>query len=101
MTYELVLHALSDPTRRKIVGLLQQRPHTVGAIAEALPVSQPAVSQHLKVLREASLVTAERDGVRRTYHLRAEGLEPLRAYLDSFRQGAQEPFRSSFDEPEE
>ena len=101
MTYEYVLHALSDGTRRKILGMLQEKPRTVGALADGLPVSQPAVSQHLKVLREAGLVRAERSGVRSTYYLRPEGFGPLRAYLDAFWDEALEAFRSSFDSPED
>jgi DNA-binding transcriptional ArsR family regulator len=99
MTYELVLGALSDPTRRSIVALIRERPRSVGDLADRLPVSQPAVSQHLKVLREAGLVRYERNGVSKTYHLRPEGFGPLRAYLDGFWSDALEAFRSSFDEP--
>jgi len=98
MTYELVLNALSDATRRRIVELIRARPRGVGELAERLPVSQPAVSQHLKVLREAGLVRAERSGVSKTYYLRPEGLGPLRVYLDAFWGEALEAFRSSFDE---
>ena len=100
MTYELALEALSDGTRRGILGLLKEHPRTVGALADQLPVSQPAVSQHLKVLREAGLVRAERNGVSKTYYLQPEGLGPLRAYLDAFWGDALEAFRSSFDKPQ-
>lgn len=96
MTYESILEALGDDTRRRIIGLLREGPRAVGDLARALPVSQPAVSQHLKVLRDAGLVWAERDGVRRIYHLRAEGLAPLRAYVDSFWDEALEAYRDSF-----
>ena len=100
MTYEIVLSALSDPTRRGILGLLRQGPRPVGELAERLPVSQPAVSQHLKVLREAGLVQAEKAGVRSIYHLRPGGLGPLRSYLDAFWGDALEAFRSTFDDPQ-
>jgi len=96
MTYELALEALADGTRRKILGLLRRGPRTVGALADALPVSQPAVSQHLKTLREAGLVEAERVGVRRVYRIRTQGLEPLRAYVESFWDEALDAFRASF-----
>ena len=101
MTYVTALDALGDATRRRIVELLRGRPRTVGEIAEALPVSQPAVSQHLKVLREAGLVRSERRGVRRIQHLDPAGLESLRAWVDSFWDGALEAYRSSFMDPEE
>ena len=98
MTYELALDALADGTRRDILELLRAGPSTVGALAEGLPVSQPAVSQHLKTLREAGLVEAERRGVRRIYRIRAAGLAPLRAYVESFWDDALEAFRASFDQ---
>jgi DNA-binding transcriptional ArsR family regulator len=91
------LHALADGTRRDILGMLRVRPHTVGDLASALPVSQPAVSQHLKVLREAGLVAVEKEGVRRIYQLRIEGLRSLRSYVESFWDEALGAFRSSFD----
>ena len=101
MTYELVLNALSDPTRRRIVGLIKAYPRNVGDLADRLPVSQPAVSQHLKVLREAGLVRAERNGVSKTYYLEPEGFGPLRAYLDAFWGEALEAFRDSFKKTQE
>jgi len=94
------LTALADPTRRRIVDHIRVRPRAVGELAELLPVSQPAVSQHLRVLREAGLVRVEPDGTRRIHHLRREGLEPLRAWVESFWDGALEAFRQSFDDPE-
>ena len=101
MTYDSALQALGDGTRRTLVELLRSRPRTVGELTDAVPVSQPAVSQHLKVLREAGLVTAEKDGVRRIYRLRPEGWAPLRAWVESFWDEALEAFRSSFETPEE
>lgn len=84
MTYERPLTALADPTRRALIERLRAGPRTVGALAADLPVSRPAVSQHLRVLEAAGLVTVRPDGNRRLYALRAEGLLPLRAWLDGF-----------------
>jgi DNA-binding transcriptional ArsR family regulator len=97
MTYEWILNALSDPTRRGILTSLRGGPSTVGALADRLPVSQPAVSQHLKVLREAGLVRAEKRGVRRIYHLETQGFAPLRSYLESFWDDALYAYRRSFE----
>ncbi len=76
------LDALGDGTRRAIVELLAERPHAVGELAARLPVTRPAVSLHLKVLKEARLVRDEPDGTRRIYRLDPGGLEILRTYLD-------------------
>jgi len=84
MTYEASLFALADPTRRAIFEQLRRGPKTVGEIAEAFPVSRAAVSQHLKVLREAGLVSETPDGTKRIYRVEAEGLEALRSYLEGF-----------------
>lgn len=84
MAYQEVFTALADPTRRSIFETLRARPMTVGEIASNQPVSRPAVSQHLKVLRSAQLVNVERRGNRSLYSIRREGLEELRRYLDSF-----------------
>ena len=81
-TYQSTLAALADPTRRAILELLRDGPLTVGALAEEMPVSRPAVSQHLAVLRNAQLVSEERAGTRRLYSANAEGLAALRAYLE-------------------
>ena len=97
MTYERTLDALADGTRRRILSLLKENPLSVGELADALPVSQPAVSQHLRILREASLVRVESDGVRRINHLDTEGLAPLGAYITSFWDGPLEAFRASFE----
>ena len=81
----LAFKALSDPTRREIFERLADGgPHAVGELAEQVPVSRPAVSQHLKTLREAGLVTEERDGTRRIYRIDPAGLGELRAWLDRF-----------------
>ncbi|MCA8900215.1 MAG: winged helix-turn-helix transcriptional regulator [Hyphomonas sp.] len=84
MTYVDALSALSDPTRRQVLEALRAGPMAVTDIAARLPVSRPAVSQHLKRLAEAGLVQAEAAGTRRLYSVRREGLEPLRRYLDSY-----------------
>lgn len=82
MTYINALEALSDATRRAIIERIAQGPCTVGEIADIVPVSQPAVSQHLRVLREAGLVEVRKEGARRIYSLAPEGLIELRAYFD-------------------
>jgi DNA-binding transcriptional ArsR family regulator len=78
------LTALGDPTRRAIFERLAEQPWAVGELATQLPVSRPAVSQHLKVLKDARLVTDEQVGTRRVYRVDPEGVEALRAYLDQF-----------------
>lgn len=83
MTYGGVLTALSDPTRRAMYERLRRRPHGVTELARALSVSQPAASQHLRVLRSARLVRDRREGTRRIYSAMPDGLESLRRYLDS------------------
>jgi DNA-binding transcriptional ArsR family regulator len=82
--YESVLAALADPTRRTIFEMLREGPRSVGDLANALPVSRPAVSQHLRVLRDARLVRVESHGTRRFYRIDSRGLEPLRRYLEGF-----------------
>jgi DNA-binding transcriptional ArsR family regulator len=76
------LSALADPTRRKVFELVRKQPRPVGALAEKLPISRPAVSQHLKVLAGASLVRASMDGTRRIYSVNPSGLEKLRRWID-------------------
>ncbi|HEV3378355.1 MAG TPA: metalloregulator ArsR/SmtB family transcription factor [Thermoleophilaceae bacterium] len=76
--------ALGDPTRRAIFERLAERPRAVGELAGELPVSRPAVSQHLKVLKEAGLVVDRPVGTRRIYRLEPEGIDALRADLDRF-----------------
>lgn len=80
----VALSALADPTRRTIFERVSAAPGAVGEIAAALPVSRPAVSQHLKVLKEAGLVTDTPDGTRRVYRLDPRGLGALRDWLDRF-----------------
>ena len=83
MTYVQALTALADPTRRLLYERMRRRPHTVGELAKLADVSQPAVSQHLRVLDGARLVTQRREGTRRYYSARPEGLAELRRYVDS------------------
>ena len=78
------LAALGDPTRRAIFEHLADRPYAVGELALELPVSRPAVSQHLKVLKAAGLVVDRSAGTRRIYQLDPDGVDALRAYLDQF-----------------
>jgi DNA-binding transcriptional ArsR family regulator len=89
------LAALGDGTRRAIVELLAERPRPVGELAELLPVSRPAVSLHLKVLKDAHLVRSTAVGTRRVYRLDAEGLDLLRTYLDGLWAGALDRFASA------
>ena len=76
--------ALADPTRRRVLERLSGRPMAVGEIAAGMPVSRPAVSQHLKVLKEAGLVSDRQDGARRIYAIDPKGLGAMRAWLDQF-----------------
>ena len=82
-TYGLAFDALGDRTRRQTFELLRGGPQSVGALAEQLPVSRPAVSQHLRVLKDAGLVRDERIGTRRLYSVDPGSLEALRAYFDT------------------
>ena len=83
-TAELVLDALGDPTRRSILEKLQAGPLTVGVLAEQLPISRPAVSQALRILKDAELVAASTAGTRRLYRIDRSGLQTVRDYLDRF-----------------
>jgi DNA-binding transcriptional ArsR family regulator len=84
MAYENALSALADPTRRRVFERLKSGPRAVGEIARGMPVSRPAVSQHLKVLKEAGLVTDRPEGTRRVYYIDPDGLGALRRWLDQF-----------------
>jgi DNA-binding transcriptional ArsR family regulator len=92
------LAALADPTRRAIFERLADRPSAVGELARELPVSRPAVSQHLRVLLEAGLVQARSDGTRRIYAIDPEGVGVLRAYLDRFWQRALTAFKDAVEQ---
>jgi DNA-binding transcriptional ArsR family regulator len=96
------LGALGDPTRRAIFERLAERPQAVGELARELPVSRPAVSQHLKVLKDAGLVIDRPAGARRIYQLDPHGIGDLRAYLDQFWSRALAAYREAVEQrPEE
>jgi len=92
--------ALSDPTRRQVLQRLQAGGLSVGEIARDLPVSRPAVSQHLKVLKDAGLVTDRADGARRVYHIDPRGLAAIRTWLDQFWDGALQAYAAEVARPE-
>ena len=92
------LDALGDLTRRALVGRLRGGPLPVVELARGLPVSRPAVSQHLRVLKEAKLVRDEAVGTRRYYRLDPQGFEALRAYFNSFWDDALEAFKAKAEE---
>jgi DNA-binding transcriptional ArsR family regulator len=84
MTYAHALTALADPSRREVYERLKSGPRSVASIADGMPVSRPAVSQHLKVLKEAGLVADHSEGTRRIYAIDPQGLASLRQWLDQF-----------------
>ena len=88
MAYENSFAALGDPTRQAVFDRLRQGPQTVGGLAAGLPVSRPAVSQHLKVLKEAGLVADQTVGARRLYRIDVKGLEGPKTWLESVWQEA-------------
>jgi DNA-binding transcriptional ArsR family regulator len=96
-TYQTIATALGDPTRLAIVERLSVRPQAVGELAAGLPVSRPAVSLHLKVLKEAGLVQDRKAGTRRIYQLDPAGLEALRAFLDRLWNRALTSFAEAVD----
>jgi DNA-binding transcriptional ArsR family regulator len=87
--------ALADPTRRAVFERLREGPRPVGEIARDLPVSRPAVSQHLRVLKDAGLVTERRDGTRRLYRIDPDGLAAIRDYFDDFWNEALAAFKAA------
>jgi DNA-binding transcriptional ArsR family regulator len=98
----LGITALGDPTRRAIFERLADRPRAVGELARELPVSRPAVSQHLKVLKDAGLVIDRPAGARRIYQLDPDGVGALRAYLDEFWSRALAAYKEAVEQrPEE
>src|SRR6202022_2339711 len=97
MHYGTALAALADPTRRLVFERLKSGPQPVGAIARGLPVSRPAVSQHLKVLKEAGLVTDRPEGTRRVYYIDPNGLGALRAWVDQFWDKALTEFKAEVE----
>jgi DNA-binding transcriptional ArsR family regulator len=99
VTTNQVLDALGDPTRRALCERLAAGPLPVGRLAEQLPVSRPAVSQHLKVLKQAGLVTDRAVGTRRLYELDPAGLAGLRSWLDRVWSDALTAFKTAAEEP--
>lgn len=100
-TYGDVLEALADPTRRTVLELVAERPRAVVDLARQLPISRPAVSQHLRVLKDAGLVCATPEGTRRIYRLNPQGVVAARAYLDRFWDEALAGFAAAVEESEE
>ena len=97
-TYQSALITLGDPTRLAIFERLRSGPLAVGELAGQLPVSRPAVSQHLKVLKQAGLVSDEAVGTRRLYRVEPEGLTELRRFLDGFWDAALASFKQQAEE---
>lgn len=99
MAYGYALSALADPTRRAVFERLRDGPASVGDVAAGLPVSRPAVSQHLKALKLAGLVMDKPDGARRVYSIDPDGLGELRRWLDQFWDNALEAFKNEVETP--
>jgi DNA-binding transcriptional ArsR family regulator len=99
MAYELALQALADPTRRAVFEALRKSPASVGHLAARLPVSRPAVSQHLRVLKEAGLVRERPEGTRRVYSAELSGLVELRRYLDRMWEDVLDAFKAEAEAP--
>jgi DNA-binding transcriptional ArsR family regulator len=108
VTYGQAITALADPTRRAVFEGLRRGPRPVGELARDLPVSRPAVSQHLRVLKDAGLVNERREGTRRYYSVDGDGLAAVRAYFDrlwddalaAFKEAAESDSKGAKDEPE-
>ena len=98
---QAALSALGDGTRRAILELLADGPRPVGEIARQLPVTRPAVSQHLAVLKAAGLVGDQAQGTRRLYHVDPQGIAGLRAYFDQFWNRALTAFKEAVEQPQE
>lgn len=98
MTYhDAALATLSDPTRRALMERLRAGPRAVGELARGLPVSRPAVSQHLKVLKQARLVTDRAEGTRRVYQIDPQGLGAIRRWLDQFWDASLSAFKDEVE----
>jgi DNA-binding transcriptional ArsR family regulator len=100
-TYGSALQALGDPTRLAVFEQIARRPRAVGELAQELPVTRPAVSQHLRVLKEAGLVTDRAEGARRIYHVNPSGVEAIRHWLDGFWNEALAAFKQAAEAGEE
>ena len=97
MPYDQALSALGDATRRAVFEQLRRGPASVGEIADRMPVSRPAVSQHLKVLKDAGLVIDEADGARRVYAVDPRGLAEIRSWLDRFWDESLQAFKAEVE----
>jgi DNA-binding transcriptional ArsR family regulator len=95
------LAALGDPTRRTIFERIAERPQAVGELARELPISRPAVSQHLRVLKDARLVVDRPHGNRRIYEINPQGLDALRAYLERFWNRSLAAFKLAAEQPDQ
>ena len=100
MGYEATLEVLADPTRRALVERLREGPRSVGALAAGLPISRPAVSKHLRLMREAGVVRMTEDGTRNVYRLDLRAIEQVRTYLDGFWDDALARFRAEAERPQ-
>jgi DNA-binding transcriptional ArsR family regulator len=98
VAYADALTALADPTRRSVFETLREGPRSVGDLARGLPVSRPAVSQHLRVLERAGLVKARRDGTRNFYSVNGDGLAELREYFEGFWDEALAAFKAAAED---
>jgi DNA-binding transcriptional ArsR family regulator len=99
MAYATALECLSDPTRRRVFERLRSGPQSVGVLARGLPVSRPAVSQHLKALKTAGLVIDRSEGTRRVYYIDPDGLGELRRWIDQFWDDALDSFKQAVEQP--
>jgi DNA-binding transcriptional ArsR family regulator len=97
MAYQTVFVALADPTRRRVFEELRRGPRSVGKIAARMPVSRPAVSQHLRVLKKAGLVVDRAEGTRRVYYIDPKGLAAIRIWLDQFWDDALAAFQAELE----
>jgi DNA-binding transcriptional ArsR family regulator len=97
MAYQQALLALADPTRRRVFEGLRRGPKSVGYIAAGLPVSRPAVSQHLAILKKAGLVGDRAEGTRRVYYIDPLGLAAIRQWLDQFWEDAMTAFQAQIE----
>jgi DNA-binding transcriptional ArsR family regulator len=97
--HEIQLDALGDATRRAILARLLEKPSAVGELADEFPVSRPAISQHLRILKDANLVLDKADGTRRVYEINPDGFESLREYFDQFWAHALHAFKQTVEQP--
>ena len=101
MPYQAAFLALADPTRRQVFEQLRHGPKPVGIIAAQMPVSRPAVSQHLGVLKKAGLVADRAEGTRRVYYIDPQGLASIRVWLDQFWEDALTAFKTELEKEKE